>query len=115
MVIGNHPHWAEGMEVYDGKPIWYGLGNFVFDQTWSEYTMEGLTLELTFSGSDLVQARMRPHLILDKAQANFMDPAGLRQVRDGPGLGASRGACPDGRAAAPCVAPAACRAASHAS
>ena len=76
MVIGNHPHWAEGMEVYEGKPIWYGLGNFVFDQTWSNYTMEGITLELTFRGSDLVQARIRPHVILDKAQANFLDPAG---------------------------------------
>ncbi len=76
MVIGNHPHWAEGMEVYKGKPIWYALGNLVFDQTWSEYTMEGITLELTFSGKDLVQARIRPHIILGKAQANFMDPAG---------------------------------------
>jgi poly-gamma-glutamate synthesis protein (capsule biosynthesis protein) len=75
MVIGNHPHWAEGMEVYKGKPIWYGLGNFVFDQTWSEYTMEGITLELTFRDKALVQARMRPHIILGKAQANFMDPA----------------------------------------
>jgi poly-gamma-glutamate synthesis protein (capsule biosynthesis protein) len=77
MVIGNHPHWAEGMEVYKGKPIWYALGNFVFDQTWSDYTMEGITLELTFQGTELVQVRMRPHLILGKAQANVMDPAGL--------------------------------------
>ena len=38
--------------------------------------MEGITLELTFRGDDLVQARMRPHIILDKAQPNFMDPAG---------------------------------------
>jgi hypothetical protein len=76
LVIGNHPHWAEGMEVYKGKPIWYALGNFVFDQTWSEYTMEGMTLELTFQGKELVQIRMRPHLILGKAQPNFMDPAG---------------------------------------
>jgi hypothetical protein len=76
LVIGNHPHWAGAMETYKGKPIWYALGNLVFDQTWSEYTMEGLTLELTFSGKDLVQARMRPHLILDKAQPNFLDPAG---------------------------------------
>ena len=53
IVIGNHPHWAEGMEVYKGKPIWYALGNFVFDQTWSDYTMEGITLELTFQGTDL--------------------------------------------------------------
>jgi hypothetical protein len=76
LVIGNHPHWAEGMEVYKGKPIWYALGNFVFDQTWSEYTMEGLTLELTFQGKELVQIRMRPHLILGRAQPNVMDPAG---------------------------------------
>jgi hypothetical protein len=76
MVIGNHPHWAEGMEVYKGKPIWYALGNLVFDQTWSNYTMEGITLELTFRGKDLVQARIRPHVILGKAQANFLDPAG---------------------------------------
>lgn len=76
MVIGNHAHWAAGMEVYRGRPIWYALGNFVFDQTWSEYTMEGLTLELTFRGVELVQVRMRPHLILDRAQPNFLDPAG---------------------------------------
>ena len=75
LVIGNHPHWAEAMEVYKGKPIWYALGNFVFDQTWSEPTMEGITLELTFNGTKLVQVRMRPHLILDRAQPNFMNPA----------------------------------------
>ncbi len=75
LVIGNHPHWAEAMEIYKGKPVWYALGNFVFDQTWSDYTMEGITLELTFDGTRLAQIRMRPHLILGKAQANFMDPA----------------------------------------
>jgi poly-gamma-glutamate synthesis protein (capsule biosynthesis protein) len=76
LVIGNHPHWAGAVEIYNGKPIWYALGNLVFDQTWSEPTMEGITLELTFAGTRLVQVRMRPHLILDRAQPNFMDPAG---------------------------------------
>jgi poly-gamma-glutamate synthesis protein (capsule biosynthesis protein) len=76
MVIGNHAHWAGALEVHDGKPIWYALGNFVFDQTWSIPTLEGITLELTFNGKDLVQAKMRPHLILDKAQPNFLDPLG---------------------------------------
>ena len=64
------------MEVYKGKPIWYALGNFVFDQTWSIPTMEGITLELTFNGTSLVQARIRPHLILGRAQPNFLDPLG---------------------------------------
>ena len=91
MVIGNHAHWAGAMEVYEGRPIWYALGNFVFDQTWSEPTMEGITLELTFRGKDLVQARMRPHIILDKAQPNFLDPAGDGRVVLGQIFNASKG------------------------
>jgi len=91
MVIGNHAHWAAGIEVYKGKPIWYALGNFVFDQTWSEPTMEGITLELTFSGAELVQVRMRPHLILDRAQPNFMDPAASGAVVMGQVWAASEG------------------------
>lgn len=94
LVIGNHAHWAAAMEVYEGTPIWYALGNFVFDQTWSEPTMEGVLLELTFAGRELVQARLHPFVILDRAQPNFLDPAGsgavvLRQVFD-----ASKGLLP---------------------
>ena len=94
MVIGNHAHWAGAMEVYKGKPIWYALGNFVFDQTWSEPTMEGITLELTFRGKTLVQARMRPHIILDKAQPNLLDPAGSGRVVMGQVFSASKGLLP---------------------
>jgi hypothetical protein len=94
MIIGNHAHWAAAMEVYEGKPIWYALGNFVFDQTWSEPTMEGITLELTFEGTDLVQARMRPHIILDKAQPNFLDPARDGKVVMNQVFGASEGLLP---------------------
>jgi poly-gamma-glutamate synthesis protein (capsule biosynthesis protein) len=94
MVIGNHAHWAGAMEVYKGKPIWYALGNFVFDQTWSEPTMEGITLELTFRGADLVQVRMRPHIILNKAQPNFLDPAGAGKFVMGQVFAASKGLLP---------------------
>ena len=94
MVIGNHAHWAGAIEVYKGRPIWYALGNFVFDQTWSIPTMEGITLELTFRGPTLVQARMRPHIILDKAQPNFMDPAGSGRFVMGQVFDASRNLLP---------------------
>jgi hypothetical protein len=94
IVIGNHAHWAAAMEVYKGKPIWYALGNFVFDQTWSEPTMEGITLELTFVGRDLRQIRMRPHIILDKAQPNFLDPTGDGKVVMGQVFAASKGLLP---------------------
>jgi poly-gamma-glutamate synthesis protein (capsule biosynthesis protein) len=80
MIIGNHVHWAAAMEVYRGKPIWYGLGNFVFDQTWSEQTQQGLLLELTFDGKTLVQARIHPLEILDSSQPNLLDAAGAGKV-----------------------------------
>jgi poly-gamma-glutamate synthesis protein (capsule biosynthesis protein) len=44
LVIGAHPHWVQGISSYRGKPIVYSLGNFVFDQDWSEETRRGLTL-----------------------------------------------------------------------
>ena len=94
LVIGNHAHWAGAVEVYKGKPIWYSLGNFVFDQTWSIPTMEGITLELTFRGTALVQARMRPHIILDKAQPNFLDPAGSGRAVMSQVFDASKGFLP---------------------
>jgi poly-gamma-glutamate capsule biosynthesis protein CapA/YwtB (metallophosphatase superfamily) len=80
MIIGNHAHWVGAMEIYKGHPIWYALGNFVFDQTWSEPTSEGLLLELTFRGSKLMQARLQPTVILDGAQPNLLDPAGEGRV-----------------------------------
>lgn len=75
MVIGNHPHWVQSVEIYKGKPIWYALGNFTFDQSWSEPTLEGVTLELTFRGATLVQARMVPHVLVQAVQPNLLDPA----------------------------------------
>lgn len=33
IVLGSHPHVTQGIEVYNGKPIFYSLGNFIFDQS----------------------------------------------------------------------------------
>ena len=33
MVVGSHPHVIQKVESYQGKVIFYSLGNFVFDQT----------------------------------------------------------------------------------
>ena len=76
LVIGNHSHWVQSVEIYKGKPIWYSLGNFTFDQSWSEPTLEGVSLELTFRGRTLVQAWMNPHILIDAVQPNLLDLAG---------------------------------------
>lgn len=43
-VIGHHPHVVQTFEVYNGKFIFYSLGNFVFDQYWSQDTQEELAI-----------------------------------------------------------------------
>lgn len=72
MVIGTHGHWAGGMELYKGKLAAYELGNFVFDQTWSQETQEGIALELVFWGPHLMAADVVPVRIYDWGQPRFV-------------------------------------------
>ena len=34
MIVGHHPHKLQGVEIYEGRPIVYSLGNFVFPTVW---------------------------------------------------------------------------------
>jgi poly-gamma-glutamate capsule biosynthesis protein CapA/YwtB (metallophosphatase superfamily) len=73
IVIGNHPHWYQGVEVYKGKLITYAHGNFVFDQMWSEETREGVLGTYTFYGTQLVSATWKAYRIYDYGQPVFMN------------------------------------------
>ena len=42
MVVTNHPHVNQGMEIYAGKPIVYSPGNFILDQMWAAEVRSGL-------------------------------------------------------------------------
>ncbi|MBP9748218.1 MAG: CapA family protein, partial [Candidatus Pacebacteria bacterium] len=46
LVIGHHPHVVQDVEVYKNSYIAYSLGNFIFDQAFSQNTMEGMLLEI---------------------------------------------------------------------
>ncbi len=46
VVIGGHPHVVETVEQYKGRPIYYSLGNFIFDQYFSKETMEGVMVAI---------------------------------------------------------------------
>ena len=50
LVVGNHTHVVQAVEEIDGVMVFYGLGNFVFDQNWSLEHMQGVILEVTFEG-----------------------------------------------------------------
>ncbi len=49
LVIGSHPHVVQGKEVYQGKTIYYSLGNMVFDQYENEATKNGLFVRALFN------------------------------------------------------------------
>ncbi len=49
IIIGSHPHVAEDTEVYKNGYIAYSLGNFIFDQYFSQNTMQGTLLEVTYN------------------------------------------------------------------
>ncbi|MDA3840743.1 MAG: AmmeMemoRadiSam system protein B [Patescibacteria group bacterium] len=53
VIIGHHPHVVQGMEMYKGKPIFYSLGNFVFDQYFSKDTQEGLAIGISYESDKL--------------------------------------------------------------
>ncbi len=46
IIIGHHPHVTQPVEIYNDKYIAYSLGNFIFDQYFSEETMKGFMLEV---------------------------------------------------------------------
>jgi poly-gamma-glutamate synthesis protein (capsule biosynthesis protein) len=80
IVIGAGTHTVGGMEDFEGKLAFYSIGNFVFDQNWAEFTMEGILPEMTFADGQLMQVALNPFLAIDQAQPNFLDPADDGQV-----------------------------------
>ena len=46
LVVGHHPHVVQPIEKYKEGYIAYSLGNFVFDQSFSEETMRGQILKV---------------------------------------------------------------------
>ncbi|MFA5945857.1 MAG: CapA family protein [Patescibacteria group bacterium] len=65
-VIGGHPHVIETVETYKNVPIVYSLGNFLFDQDFSEATKSGLAVRLTVE-ADKLTLKFEP-LYLQKRQ-----------------------------------------------
>lgn len=59
LIVGHHPHVAQEIEEYKGKYIAYSLGNFVFDQSFSKETMEGLALEVSIQNKEITKVVAR--------------------------------------------------------
>jgi poly-gamma-glutamate capsule biosynthesis protein CapA/YwtB (metallophosphatase superfamily) len=64
IVIGHHPHVPQGIELWNGVPIVYSLGHFVFwvnPMLWSRSV--GYFVSLEISESDLIALQVHPYEI----------------------------------------------------
>ena len=60
VVVGNHTHVVQAIQQINGIDVFYGLGNFVFDQTWDLGHQQGVILLLHFSGSEYTSYDLIP-------------------------------------------------------
>jgi gamma-polyglutamate biosynthesis protein CapA len=49
LIIGTHPHVVQPLEIYKNKVIFYSLGNFIFDQYFSEDVKNRLAVAVSIS------------------------------------------------------------------
>jgi len=73
VVVGHHPHWVQDSEIVDGVPVYYSLGNFVFDQMWSEETKKGAIVELIFEDGKFIEDRLIKTYIRERGQPEFVE------------------------------------------
>lgn len=94
LVIGNHPHHVQGVELYHGHLITYAHGNFAFDQMFTVAdcpgdanvfctTREGVVGAYTFYRRRLVAVRYRPVVIYDYAQPQWATPSQAKIILAG--------------------------------
>jgi len=63
LVVGHHPHVVQPLEKYKEGYIAYSLGNFVFDQSFSEETMKGRLLEVVIENVEIKEVIPREIMI----------------------------------------------------
>lgn len=70
-VIGHHPHVVQELEVYKERPIFYSLGNFLFDQYFSVPTQQGLVIGLVV-GDDSIDSFSVFPVVSVRSQVDYM-------------------------------------------
>ena len=61
MVFGHHPHVVQAAEIYQSRPVFYSLGNFVFD--WDVMRgrhLDGLALRCSIAGKKIAAIELLP-------------------------------------------------------
>ena len=77
VVVGTHPHVLQSMEMYEGKPIFYSLGNFSFGGNTSppdfDTAIFQLAYDLTPEGPELARLEVIPCSVSQLPQGSYQD------------------------------------------
>ncbi|MBC8432921.1 MAG: CapA family protein [Desulfobacterales bacterium] len=76
VVIGHHPHVPQGWELYNGKPIFYSLGNFYFD--WGCFKGSAnysYSIMLEFENKEFKGYEIIPHKLINGKTSIISEPA----------------------------------------
>ncbi len=60
-IIGHHPHVVQQFEWIEGKPVFYSLGNLLFDNA-NPITRQGILVKLTFA-EDKIEPEVIPYAV----------------------------------------------------
>lgn len=89
LIIGQHPHVVQEVEKYKRKLIFYSLGNFIFDQSFSKNTSEGLIAKLEVSADRNIMGlypvkieKGQVFLMKERDSANFLESLSKRSGED---------------------------------
>lgn len=73
LVVGNHTHVVQGIQEIDGVPVFYGLGNFVFDQGLRDH-QQGVILLVHFEGDEFSGYDLIPTHVDPDGRVHIADP-----------------------------------------
>jgi hypothetical protein len=75
VVTGSQAHQPQAIDFYGDRPIFYGLGNLFFDQTWSDATRQGLMVRHWIHEGRLIASQVIPTILEDNCQPRLATAA----------------------------------------
>jgi len=73
IIHGHHPHVIQNQEIYQNKPIYYSLGNFIFDQNWSKETSTSEIINLTLTKNKIIKTETIPLTIKNNSRPEYLN------------------------------------------
>lgn len=81
IILGNHAHWIQPIEIYKGKYIIYAQGNTIFDQDWSLKTREGVLYKFEYKGGKFNLIDEKYTIIDNNSQPRFADETETKRIK----------------------------------